>query len=81
MDCHVRFSRSSVFTSVYTLDSRPTRAGRITVWEVAQHLIRSLDQEGEKETANLKAKIGGMLVYRPPSPSAKMGDGVRKDSR
>ena len=43
---------------------------RLTVWEVTQHLIRSLDQKGEKETANLKAKIGGMaeiardLAYR-----------------
>jgi putative DNA methylase len=40
------------------------------VWEVTQHLIRGLDQKGEKETANLKAEIGGMaeiardLAYR-----------------
>jgi putative DNA methylase len=48
----------------------PSANGRLTVWEVTQHLIRSLDQKGEKETANLKAKIGGMaeiardLAYR-----------------
>jgi putative DNA methylase len=48
----------------------PSRTDRLTVWEVTQHLIRQLDQKGEKETANLKAKIGGMaeiardLAYR-----------------
>jgi putative DNA methylase len=48
----------------------PSTSGRLTVWEVTQHLIRRLDQKGEKETANLKAKIGGMaeiardLAYR-----------------
>jgi putative DNA methylase len=41
-------------------DWDPSAVGRLTVWEVTQHLIRSLDQKGEKETANLKAKIGGM---------------------
>ena len=48
----------------------PSLIHRLTVWDVTQHLIRSLDQKGEKETANLKAKIGGMaeiardLAYR-----------------
>lgn len=48
----------------------PSAGGRLTVWEVTQHLIRCLDQKGEKQTANLKAKIGGMaeiardLAYR-----------------
>jgi putative DNA methylase len=48
----------------------PSTIDRLTVWEVTQHLIRRLDQKGEKETANLKAKIGGMaeiardLAYR-----------------
>lgn len=48
----------------------PSAIGRLTVWEVTQHLIRRLDQKGEKETANLKAKIGGLaeiardLAYR-----------------
>ncbi len=48
----------------------PNAVERLTVWEVTQHLIRSLDQKGEQETANLKAKIGGMaeiardLAYR-----------------
>jgi putative DNA methylase len=51
-------------------DWDPSRIDRLTVWEVTQHLIRRLDQKGEKETANLKAKIGGMaeiardLAYR-----------------
>ena len=51
-------------------DWDPSAVHRLTVWEVTQHLIRSLDQKGEKETANLKAKIGGMaeiardLAYR-----------------
>jgi putative DNA methylase len=51
-------------------DWDPSAMGRLTVWEVTQHLIRRLDQKGEKETANLKAKIGGMaeiardLAYR-----------------
>ncbi len=48
----------------------PSSVNRLTVWDVTQHLIRSLDQKGERETANLKAKIGGMaeiardLAYR-----------------
>jgi putative DNA methylase len=51
-------------------DWDPSAVHRLTVWEVTQHLIRSLDHKGEKETANLKAKIGGMaeiardLAYR-----------------
>ena len=51
-------------------DWDPSAGDRLTVWEVTQHLIRSLDQKGEQETANLKAKIGGMaeiardLAYR-----------------
>jgi len=51
-------------------DWNPATVSRLTVWEVTQHLIRCLDQKGEKETANLKSKIGGMaeiareLAYR-----------------
>jgi len=51
-------------------DWAPATDRRLTVWEVTQHLIRRLDQKGETETANLKAKIGGMaetardLAYR-----------------
>jgi len=51
-------------------DWDPSVIGRLTVWEVTQHLIRRLDQKGEAETANLKAKIGGLaeiardLAYR-----------------
>ncbi len=48
----------------------PTADGRLTVWEVTQHLIRCLETRGEAETAALKAKIGGLaetareLAYR-----------------
>jgi putative DNA methylase len=48
----------------------PSTIERLTVWDITQHLIRSLDQKGEQETANLKARIGGMaeiardLAYR-----------------
>ena len=51
-------------------DWDPASDNRLTVWEVTQHLIRRLDQQGEQEAANLKAKIGGMaeiardLAYR-----------------
>ena len=51
-------------------DWDPSAVARLTVWEVTQHLIRRLDKKGEKETANLKVKIGGMaeiardLAYR-----------------
>ncbi len=51
-------------------DWDPSTINRLTVWEVTQHLIRRLDLKGEKETANLKEKIGGMaeiardLAYR-----------------
>jgi len=51
-------------------DWDPSGVARLTVWEVTQHLIRCLEQKGEQDTANLKAKIGGMaeiardLAYR-----------------
>jgi putative DNA methylase len=51
-------------------DWDPTSDGRLTVWEVTQHLIRCLETRGEADTAALKAKIGGLaetsreLAYR-----------------
>jgi putative DNA methylase len=51
-------------------DWDPTADGRLTVWEVTQHLIHCLETRGETETAALKAKIGGLaetareLAYR-----------------
>jgi putative DNA methylase len=51
-------------------DWDPSSNGRLTVWDVTQRLILCLDRKGETETANLKAKIGGMaetarnLAYR-----------------
>jgi putative DNA methylase len=46
------------------------RAGRLTVWEATQHLIRTLDQEGESAAAALLHQLGGLaetardLAYR-----------------
>jgi putative DNA methylase len=51
-------------------DWDPTADGRLTVWEVTQHLIHCLETRGETETAALKAKVGGLaetareLAYR-----------------
>jgi putative DNA methylase len=51
-------------------DWDPSTVDRLTIWEVTQHLIRSLEQKGETQTANLKVKIGGVaeiardLAYR-----------------
>jgi len=48
----------------------PTTDGRLTIWEVTQHLIRVLETRGEPEAAELKAKLGGAaeaareLAYR-----------------
>lgn len=51
-------------------DWDPTRYRRITIWEVTQHLIRALEQEGETGAAVLVQKVGGLgeiardLAYR-----------------
>jgi putative DNA methylase len=51
-------------------DWDPTHAGRLTVWEATQHLIRALDQHGESGAAVLLHKLGGVaetardLAYR-----------------
>ncbi|RLB92627.1 MAG: hypothetical protein DRH76_11045 [Deltaproteobacteria bacterium] len=37
----------------------PTVDGRLTEWEAVQHLIRALDQQGEKGAADLLWKLGG----------------------
>jgi len=48
----------------------PTTDKRLTVWEITQHLIRKLEQEGESAAAVLVSKLGGMaeiardLAYR-----------------
>jgi putative DNA methylase len=48
----------------------PTSDSRLTVWEVAQHLIRELDTEGEIAAAGLLRRVGGLgesareLAYR-----------------
>jgi putative DNA methylase len=48
----------------------PATDKRLTVWEITQHLIRTLEQEGEVAAAALVHKLGGMaetardLAYR-----------------
>ena len=48
----------------------PTADGRLTVWEVTQHLIRCMETRGEAEAAALKSRVGGLaetareLAYR-----------------
>lgn len=43
---------------------------RITVWEIVQHLVRALDQQGEAEAARILRRVGGLgepareLAYR-----------------
>jgi putative DNA methylase len=51
-------------------DWNPSTEHRLTVWAVTQHLIRSLDKNGETATATLASKVGGLaetardLAYR-----------------
>jgi putative DNA methylase len=51
-------------------DWDPSTDPRLTVWEVAQHLIRTLDTQGEQAAAALLAQVGGLgeiardLAYR-----------------
>jgi putative DNA methylase len=51
-------------------DWDPARDGRLTVWEATQHLIRTLEQQGESAAAALLHKLGGLaetardLAYR-----------------
>jgi putative DNA methylase len=51
-------------------DWNPTTEHRLTVWAVTQHLIRSLDKNGETATSALASKVGGLaeiardLAYR-----------------
>jgi putative DNA methylase len=51
-------------------DWDPAADARLTVWEAAQHLIRTLERTGEPAAANLLTKLGGLadqardLAYR-----------------
>jgi putative DNA methylase len=51
-------------------DWDPTRDRRVIVWEVTQHLIRTLEQQGETGTAALVKNVAGLgeisrdLAYR-----------------
>jgi putative DNA methylase len=51
----------------------------LTVWEVVQHLIRTLDREGEQAAARLLANVGGLaepareLAYRLFTTCEKQG--------
>lgn len=48
----------------------PGKDKRLTIWEVTQHLIRTLDQKGESGAAALLHQLGGLgetardLAYR-----------------
>ncbi len=48
----------------------PATDKRVTVWEVAQHLVKAIDKEGESKAADLLRKVGGLgyaardLAYR-----------------
>ena len=48
----------------------PATDKHVTVWEVAQHLVRAIDKEGESKAADLLRKVGGLgyatrdLAYR-----------------
>ena len=46
-------------------DWDPATNIRLTVWEVAQHLIRALDKYGEAQAADVLRRVGGALVRRP----------------
>jgi putative DNA methylase len=52
------------------VDWNPAAEHRLTVWAVTQHLIRSLDKNGETAAAALANKVGGLaetardLAYR-----------------
>jgi putative DNA methylase len=51
-------------------DWNPSTEHRLTVWAVTQHLIRTLDKDGETAAAALASKVGGLaetardLAYR-----------------
>lgn len=60
-------------------DWDPTTDDRLTVWEVAQHLIRALDAGGEPAASKLFRKVGGLaevardLAYRLYTTSERNG--------
>jgi hypothetical protein len=57
----------------------PATDKRVTVWEVAQHLVKAIDKEGEAKAADLLRKVGGLgyaardLAYRLYSISERRG--------
>src|SRR5439155_19947257 len=60
-------------------DWDPATDSRLTVWEVAQHLIRALETGGEATGANLFKRVGGLaevardLAYRLYTTSERKG--------
>lgn len=62
----VRFVRREELSAEWN----PATDKRLAIWEVTQHLIRILDQQGELAAADLVRQIGGMaelardLAYR-----------------
>lgn len=61
------------------VDWDPATDRRLTVWEVAQHLIRALDTGGDTAAASLFRKVGGLaevardLAYRLYTTSERKG--------
>jgi putative DNA methylase len=58
----------------------PTKDKRVSVWEVAQHLVKAVDEEGsEAKAAELLGKVGGLgdaardLAYRLYSVCERRG--------
>jgi putative DNA methylase len=57
----------------------PTADRRLTVWEVAQHLIQRLQDQGEDSAADLLRRVGGLgdaareLAYRLYTVSERRG--------
>ncbi|HXH90538.1 MAG TPA: hypothetical protein VNN25_03080, partial [Thermoanaerobaculia bacterium] len=61
------------------IDWDPVSDKRLTIWEVAQHLIQRLKSGGEQDAADLLRKVGGMgemardLAYRLYSVCERKG--------
>lgn len=57
----------------------PTKDDRLTVWEIAQQLIRKLEDDGERAAAQVLANVGGLgevardLAYRLYTLSERKG--------
>lgn len=65
--------------SEYSTDWDPLKDDRLPIWEVTQRLILALERDGERGTASLLQKIGGLgekardLAYRVHAMSERKG--------